>query len=576
MWGPEAFTDRMVEPYAQAPGDERTVQYFDKSRMEINDPNGDPNSDWYVTNGLLVVELITGAMQVGDNNFEKRKPADVNVAGDADDPAAPTYVTFGEVLDEPALAEGTIIDMQIGLKGLRGSSASLAAMNVIAEKYVPATDHTVAEPFWSFMNSAGLIYSDGQFYNAELFQDPFYATGLPITEAYWAEVKVGGVSKDVLVQCFERRCLTYTPDNPAGWQVEAGNVGLHYYEWRYQLNDDGPTVPTPAPDPDPTPTPTPDPSPTPEPDPEPEPEPEGATDELIFYRADTGGVNYSEVLPTGGTATQTTLLVRKNFTHMVNIDFDGDGLDELLLHRKSDGYREYWEINENGKFSQVGEPSNWTGGPWSHLTPIDVDGDGNDELVFYNDETGGVNFSEVRSTGNTKTQAGMTAHAGFTHVVAIDFTGDGKQVLLFHRQSDGYREYWEINDNGQFAQVTNPSKWTGGPWSHLVPLDVDGDGTDELIFYNSDKGNVNFSDVSSTGGTSTQDTATILRDFTHAIALDLDGDGKESLLLHNEESGFYRIYNVSEDGEIVELFDELKQWTGGPWSHIVALEAAAG
>src|SRR5207302_953615 len=28
-------------------------------------------------------------------------------------------------------------------------------------------------------------------------------------------------------------CLTYTPDNPAGWQVEAGNVGLHYYEWRY-------------------------------------------------------------------------------------------------------------------------------------------------------------------------------------------------------------------------------------------------------------------------------------------------------------------------------------------------------
>ena len=35
------------------------------------------------------------------------------------------------------------------------------------------------------------------------------------------------------MQCFERRCLTYTPANPAGWQVEAGNVGQHYYQWRY-------------------------------------------------------------------------------------------------------------------------------------------------------------------------------------------------------------------------------------------------------------------------------------------------------------------------------------------------------
>jgi len=35
------------------------------------------------------------------------------------------------------------------------------------------------------------------------------------------------------VQVFERRVLTYTPSNPSGWQVEAGNVGQHYYAWRY-------------------------------------------------------------------------------------------------------------------------------------------------------------------------------------------------------------------------------------------------------------------------------------------------------------------------------------------------------
>jgi DNA-binding beta-propeller fold protein YncE len=36
------------------------------------------------------------------------------------------------------------------------------------------------------------------------------------------------------MQCFERRCLTYTPGNPPGFVTEAGNVGLHYYAWRYQ------------------------------------------------------------------------------------------------------------------------------------------------------------------------------------------------------------------------------------------------------------------------------------------------------------------------------------------------------
>jgi hypothetical protein len=47
-------------------------------------------------------------------------------------------------------------------------------------------------------------------------------------------VKVDGYYRDVLIQAFERRVLTYTPDNPPGWQVEAGNVGQHYYQWRYE------------------------------------------------------------------------------------------------------------------------------------------------------------------------------------------------------------------------------------------------------------------------------------------------------------------------------------------------------
>jgi hypothetical protein len=73
----------------------------------------------------------------------------------------------------------------------------------------------------------------GQVSDGPLFQPWFAQTGLPISEAYWAHVKIAGRPTDTLIQAFQRRVLTFTPTNPAGWQVEMGNIGLHYLEWRY-------------------------------------------------------------------------------------------------------------------------------------------------------------------------------------------------------------------------------------------------------------------------------------------------------------------------------------------------------
>ena len=43
---------------------------------------------------------------------------------------------------------------------------------------------------------------------------------------------MAGLYRDVLIQCFERRCMTYTPGNSPGFEAETGNVGLHYHTWR--------------------------------------------------------------------------------------------------------------------------------------------------------------------------------------------------------------------------------------------------------------------------------------------------------------------------------------------------------
>src|SRR5689334_5179580 len=94
-WGPQVnWMTREIYTDDPTGTGSRLVEYFDKSRMEINNPAGDKSNPFYVTNGLLTVELISGRMQIGNNTFEDRQPAQIVIAGDTDDPNAPTYASF--------------------------------------------------------------------------------------------------------------------------------------------------------------------------------------------------------------------------------------------------------------------------------------------------------------------------------------------------------------------------------------------------------------------------------------------------------------------------------------------------
>ena len=240
-WGPEPFTDVLYEPYGArddsniVPFEHRAVQYYDKARMEITTPTGDPNSIWYVTNGLLVVEMMTGELQVSDAGRMQVAPAWVNVAGDANDPSGPTYATLAGLRDAPAHPSGQPIIARVNRDGEVINDPALASFDVRVALVDDVTSHGIAAPFWEFMNSSGTVWNGSSFVQDQLFENAYFATGRPVIEAYWAEVLVGGQPREVLMQCFERRCLTYTPGNPEGFIVEAGNVGLHYYNWRYSL-----------------------------------------------------------------------------------------------------------------------------------------------------------------------------------------------------------------------------------------------------------------------------------------------------------------------------------------------------
>jgi multiple sugar transport system substrate-binding protein len=240
FWGPGAGEARQ-EANAESPGGQRQVQYFDKARMEINNPNANPNDPAFVTNGLLTVELISGRMQVGASAYQERYPACIPVTGDPNDTNAPTYAAMQRVsnttiADHPAAsAMGQPVTATYSRNSDVGNDPARASMaETKIAFYDDVTKHNIPEVFWTFLNQSGQVYENGGLTSGQLITPWFYASGRPISEAYWTRASVGGKVIDVLVQMYERRALTYTPANPAGWRVEMANIGQHYYGWRYQ------------------------------------------------------------------------------------------------------------------------------------------------------------------------------------------------------------------------------------------------------------------------------------------------------------------------------------------------------
>ncbi len=241
FWGPESDSGPLYERYLDSLGQQRLVQYYDKGRMEINDPNSDSSSPWYVTSGLIDRELISGRIQIGSDTFlDTGSGANVPIAGDPDN-VFPTYADFQRIIDlgQPDKTDqyATTVFQPNGTTTKPDASTDPGAQYAHYVTYSGVDDATVGynipRAFWNFMTQAGTIQQDGSQVSADPLFDWLFVLGYPISDPVWVNVKLQGVNQWVLVQPFERRVLTYTPSNPAAWQVEMGNIGQHYFRWRY-------------------------------------------------------------------------------------------------------------------------------------------------------------------------------------------------------------------------------------------------------------------------------------------------------------------------------------------------------
>jgi hypothetical protein len=212
FWGPLANAkDVPPEPYKEATGGTRTVQYFDKGRMELTGGK--------VTNGLLATELVKGQIQVGDATFTPQAPPAIPIAGDPDNPG-PTYASLAtkaaSLLAASTSKVGSPVAATVSAAGDVTNPAATATPPTTISAFDDTTKHNVPKAFADYRTKAGL-----------------QTIGYGISEPFLATVKVAGTLKPVMIQVFERRVLTYTASNDPAFQVEMGNIGQHYYQWRY-------------------------------------------------------------------------------------------------------------------------------------------------------------------------------------------------------------------------------------------------------------------------------------------------------------------------------------------------------
>ncbi|MDQ6601919.1 MAG: DUF4352 domain-containing protein, partial [Chloroflexota bacterium] len=222
------------ESYKEASGGKRLVQYFDKGRMELT--NGT------VTNGLLATEIVKGEIQTGDATFQSSVPPAIPVAGDPDN-VGPTYATLSSkgkpLFDAAPQQTGNYAQAVLSSAGDISVSNAGSSDPATFAAYDNPTKHNMPKAFADYRAKAGL-----------------QTIGYSISEPFTTMVKVGGQSKQVMIQVFERRVLTYTASNADAFRVEMGNIGAHYYQWRYGTTSvSSPASPTSAPATSPVPPP---------------------------------------------------------------------------------------------------------------------------------------------------------------------------------------------------------------------------------------------------------------------------------------------------------------------------------
>ncbi|MEM7554956.1 MAG: VCBS repeat-containing protein [Cyanobacteria bacterium P01_A01_bin.84] len=176
-------------------------------------------------------------------------------------------------------------------------------------------------------------------------------------------------------------------------------------------------------------------------------------------------------------------------------DFNGDGKSDIFSRNYISGINTVWLMNgvniADGNFlSNVGSANNGEVFAWE-FDLGDFNNDGKTDLFWRNDYSGEnaiwlMNGKETLQTNFTES-LGSEDNAYQWDFQLGDFNGDGKTGIFWRNYTTGENATWQINGtnlvNGEFLSNLPESSTTD--WNLPAILDLDGDGTEDLLWRNS-------------------------------------------------------------------------------------------
>lgn len=247
--------------------------------------------------------------------------------------------------------------------------------------------------------------------------------------------------------------------------------------------------------------------------------------------------------PNGDSLSETSLAPRKSYQTGASPicvklgDFDNDGRSDIVVaSTNSNSISVYRNISSIGAISLSPKTDYVTGSLPVDLKVADIDGDGKQDIVVANDQSGHISVFRNTSDGITISFApkiDINAGQKPNSIVLVDLNKDGKPEMATTSSLTGLLSVFNNTSTGTTISFAAPVTFTTATEpTDIGAADLDGDGLTDLAVTSYTTGTVSlFRNTGTPGAISLQekvDVATANQPRSIAIG-DLDGDGKPEI-----------------------------------------------
>lgn len=277
-----------------------------------------------------------------------------------------------------------------------------------------------------------------------------------------------------------------------------------------------------------------------------------ASQGLYFFEpanGDAADYRESDVYGTGSTG-ETNYLSQTDLEMMavlgwqrapVDEDLTGDATSDILFWNSSAGAAGEWlmqngQVTTGQEIASVGPNSGW-----SVAGEGDFNGNGVTDLLYYNSSTGEVG-EWFMSNGQLSSSQGIGSvgtGSGWSIVGTGDFTGNGTDDILFYNSGTGIVGEWLMSNGALSSSKTVGSVGAGSGWTVVGTGDFNDNGIDDILFYNSSTGSVGEWLMNSSGQVASSQTLGSLAGSGWSVAGtgDFSGTGTSDILFYNSSTG---------------------------------------